>query len=207
MKLAYAAALAFVPLTALSITAAPLAAQSGDLEKVSQHLRAVDSMTADFSQTDRKGKVLTGTLTMKRPGKARFQYQKGVPLLLVSDGKALTLIDYQVNQVQRWPIGDSPLSVLLDPNANMSKFAKIMPSSDSNTVLVQAKDPKKPQYGVITLAFTRSASAPGGLTLQGWVAIDSQNNRTKVVLSNQRFNVPVSDQAFKYKDPRPAGRR
>lgn len=207
MKFRYAALLALAPISVAPFVAPPLAAQSGDLAKVTEHLRAVDTMTANFSQQDRKGKVLTGTLTMKRPGKARFQYEKGVPLLLVSDGKALTLIDYQVNQVQRWPISDLPLSVLLDPNANMAKYAKQVPSGDPKVVLVQAKDPKRPQYGVITLAFTRNASAPAGLMLQGWVAIDSQNNRTRVTLSGQRFNVPVSDQAFKYKDPRPANRR
>lgn len=207
MKFRYAALLALAPLSVAPFVTPPLVAQSGDLAKVTEHLRAVDTMTANFSQQDRKGKVLTGTLTMKRPGKARFQYEKGVPLLLVSDGKALTLIDYQVNQVQRWPISDSPLSVLLDPNANMAKYAKQVPSGDPNVVLVQAKDPKRPQYGVITLAFTRNASAPAGLMLQGWVAIDSQNNRTRVTLSGQRFNVPVSDQAFKYKDPRPVNRR
>lgn len=207
MKFSYAATLALAPLVAFAVSSGPVAAQSGDLERVTQHLRGVSSMTANFSQTDRKNKTLTGTLTMKRPGKIRFQYQQGVPLLLVADGKALTFIDYQVNQVQRWPIGDSPLSVLLDPNANMAKFAKVVASGDANIVLVQAKDPKKPQYGVITLAFTRNASAPSGLMLQGWVATDSQNNRTRVSLSNQRFNVAVSDQAFKYKDPRPANRR
>ena len=28
--------------------------------------------------------------------------------------------------------------------------------------------------------------------LQGWVALDAQNNRTTIRLSNQRFNAPVS---------------
>src|SRR3546814_1538988 len=67
-------------------------------------------MIADFAQTDRNGQTLTGRLTIKQPGKIRFQYQKGVPLLIVGDGKALTMIDYEVRQVQRWPIGNSPRS-------------------------------------------------------------------------------------------------
>jgi outer membrane lipoprotein-sorting protein len=31
-------------------------------------------MTANFSQTGRGGQTLNGVLTMKRPGKVRFQY-------------------------------------------------------------------------------------------------------------------------------------
>ena len=182
--------------------AVPAAAQSDDLSRVTQHLTAAKSMTANFVQTDRGGKTLTGALSMKRPGKIRFQYQKGVPILLVADGKALTYIDYSVKQVQRWPVGDSPLSVLIDPNANMARFAKVVPSSDPNVVLVLAKDPKRPQYGAITLAFDRAANAPGGLMLSGWVVLDSQNNRTSVRLSNQRYNVDVSDRTFTWSDPR-----
>ena len=85
-------------------TSPALAAPSPDLAAVSAHLRAVDTMVADFTQTDRSGATLKGTLTLKRPGKIRFQYQKGVPLLVVGDGRALTMIDYQVRQVSRWPI-------------------------------------------------------------------------------------------------------
>ena len=46
-----------------------------------------------------------------------------------------------------------------------------------------------------------SAAAPGGLLLQGWTAIDAQNKRTKVTLSNQRYNVAVPESAFTFKEP------
>lgn len=178
-----------------------------DLTAVSAHLKAVQTMTADFAQTDRAGKVLTGQLTLKRPGKIRFQYQEGVPILIVGDGKALTFIDYSVKQVSRWPIGNSPLGVLLDPTKDLTRFARIIDAGDSRLVLAEARDPQHPEYGAITLAFAREPGAPAGLRLQGWVALDAQNNRTSVRLTNQRFNVPVSDGAFAWRDPRPMGRR
>ncbi len=37
-------------------------------------------------------------------------------MLIVGDGRALTFIEYDVRDVQRWPINDSPLSVLLNPD-------------------------------------------------------------------------------------------
>ena len=197
-------ALVAVPLAFLS---PPAIAAPEDLDKVSAHLQQVGSMTAAFVQTDRKGKTLTGQLTMKRPGKVRFQYQKGVPLLIVGDGKALTVIDYQVRQVQRWPVGKSPLGVLLNPAKNIASVAKVLPATDARIVLVQARDPKRPEFGTLTLAFERNAAAPAGLMLQGWVSLDAQNNRTTVRLSNQRYNVAVADTAFRWTDPRrPLGR-
>lgn len=195
---------AIVPLAL--IAAAPAAAQAGDLAAVQSYLRGVTTMTADFTQTDRSGKVLTGTLTWKQPGNIRFQYEKGVPLLIVAEGGALTFIDYQVRQVQRWPIRNSPLGVLLDPSRDLSRFASVAPG-DPRLLTVEARDPKHPEYGRITLVFARQAGAPAGLTLQGWVALDSQNNRTTVRLSNQRYGVAVAGNAFRWTDPRRSARR
>ena len=160
-------------------------------------------MTADFAQTGQNGRTLTGKLTLARPGKIRFQYQPGVPLLVVSDGRALFVVDYQVAQVSRWPVRSTPLGVLLDPERDPSRFARVLPSADPNRLLVEAKDPKHPEYGVMTLSFRKSADGPAGLILEGWTVLDAQNNRTTVQLSGQRFNVPVSDNSFRFRDPRP----
>lgn len=182
------------------------ATPQNDLARVSAYIRAVTTMTAGFAQTDRNGQTLTGVLTLKQPGKIRFEYQKGVPLLIVGDGKALTVIDYEVRQVQRWPIGHSPLGALTDPSRDIGKFGKIVQTGDPNILTIEARDPKRPEFGTITLVFNRKASAPAGLQLYGWVAKDAQNNRTAVRLSNQIYGAPVADSAFKWRDPRPVGR-
>ena len=191
-----------IPLSLVAI-ASPALAQTGDLAAVSTHLKAVTTMTAAFAQTDRAGKTINGQLTLKRPGKIRFQYEKPVPLLIVGDGSALTFIDYSVKQVQRWPIKNSPLGILLDPSRDITKFARVIPATDPRLIVLDARDAKHPEYGTITLAFSRVASGPGGLMLQGWVALDAQGNRTSVKLSGQQFNVAVSDEAFRWRDPRP----
>jgi outer membrane lipoprotein-sorting protein len=188
---------------ALVAASAPAQAPSAGLAAVSAHLKAVTTMTANFTQTDRSGRTLSGVLTLKRPGKIRFQYQQGVPLLVVADGKSLNVIDYQVAQVSRWPIGNSPLSVLLDAEQDLARFAKVIDSGDPRVLLVSARDPKRPEFGTITIAFARIASAPQGLMLQGWTVLDAQNNRSTIKLSNQRFNGAISDQAFRWRDPRP----
>ena len=184
-----------------------VAAAPSPLDQVSAHLHAVQTMTASFTQTDRNGRVLTGTLTLKRPGHVRFEYQPSAKLLIVGDGSALTMVDYAVNQVSRWPVGDSPLSVLLNRDVDIGRFAKSVPSENPEMLLVQARDPKHPEFGTITIAFTKRAGAPAGLMLEGWTVLDAQNNRSTVRLSNQRFNAPISDKAFRWNDPRPKGPR
>jgi outer membrane lipoprotein-sorting protein len=200
-------ALAAAPLALAGLTMPAVAqAQQDPLVQVNAYIRAVTTMTADFSQTDRSGRTVTGELTLKQPGKIRFQYQKGVPMLIVGDGKALTLIDYEVRQVQRWPIGNSPLGALLDPSRDLSKYGRVVQTGDPNVLSIEARDPKRPEYGTITMIFQRRAGAPAGLELYGWVALDSQNNRTSVRLTNLKYGVPVADSAFRWTDPRPRGR-
>ena len=200
-------ALLFAPVALMAT--APTTAQSSSerLARVVQHMKAVGTMSANFTQTDRSGQTLTGKLLLKRPGQVRFEYQKDVPLLIVADGRALTLIDYEVKQVQRWPIRNSPLAALLDPGQDLARFGKIVPSSTDDVISVEVRDAKRPEFGTITMIFVGKPGAPGGLTLNGWVALDSKNNRTSLRLSNITYNGAIAKNAFTWKDPRPVRKK
>jgi outer membrane lipoprotein-sorting protein len=197
-------ALAFVltplALAGLAVPAPAIAQARLGLAGVEAHLRAVSTMTASFSQRGRNGQTLTGTLTLKRPGKIRFDYGRSANMLIVGDGHALNFIDYDVGQRQRWPIGDSPLSVLLDPDQDLSRFAHVV-REDDQVLLVEARDPRRREFGTLTLAFAKVPGAPAGLMLQGWNLLDAQSNLTTVRLSDQRYNVPVADSAFRFRLP------
>ena len=202
-----ALALLAAPVTLAAVAPAPVVAQANNgLTQVQAHLRAVNTMTARFSQTDRRGRTLNGNLTLKRPGKIRFDFGRSANMLIVGDGRALTFVDFDVRDVQRWPINDSPLSVLLNPNQDLSRFSRVV-RNDAQVLMIEARDPRRREFGTITIAFAKVPSAPAGLMLQGWNMIDAQNNRTNIRLSGQRFNVPVADSAFRYTDPRRRGPR
>jgi len=194
---------ALAPVAIVATVAAPTAAApSAELKAVEASLAATQSMTADFLQTNGKGQQLAGTLSLKRPGKIRFAYGGGVNMLLVADGKRLSFIDYDVGQKSSWNIANSPLSVLLAPKPDLNRIARVLPSQDPRILLVRARDARRPEFGTIILAFVKSGSAPGGLLLEGWTAIDAQNKRTTVKLDNQRFNVAVPESAFTYAEPK-----
>jgi outer membrane lipoprotein-sorting protein len=185
---------------ALVIVAVPAAAdESADMAKLKAHIAGVHTMTANFQQIDSRGHAATGKMQLERPGKVRFEYGSG-DLLLVANGKTLTLIDYQVGQKSSWPLGRTPLGVLLSNSPDLKGRAQVVPSSNPNVVSVRARDPS--QYGSLTLVFLRSGSAPGGLQLYGWTAIDGQNRRTTVKLSDVRYNGAVPDSAFSYAEPK-----
>jgi hypothetical protein len=82
---AFALSVAPLGLVAVALPAPAIAQGQAGLAEVQAHLRAVSSMTANFAQTDRRGRTLNGNLALKRPGKIRFQYN-GVKMLVVADG-------------------------------------------------------------------------------------------------------------------------
>ena len=187
-------------LPAAIVAAAPAAAaESPDLARLKAHLTAVQTMTANFAQTDAKGRTDSGTLQLKRPGRVRFEYSGG-DLLLVADGSRLSFLDYQVGQKSSWPLGRTPLGPLLSGSPDFNGKAEILPSADARVVVARARNAG--QYGQLTLAFLRNPSAPGGLQLYGWTAIDPQNHRTTVKLSDVRYNVAVPDSAFIFAEPK-----
>lgn len=201
-----ALALIAIPVGAAVAPVAVHAQPAAGLAQVQAHLRAVQTMTASFTQTDQRGRTLSGTLTIKRPGRIRFDYGRSANMLIVADGRALTFLDYEVGQQQRWPINDSPLSVLLNPNQDLARFARVV-QNDRQLLLIEARDPRRREFGIITIRFAKSAGAPGGLMLQGWNTRDAQNNHTSVSLSGQRFNMPVANSVFTYRNPTRRGPR
>lgn len=200
-------AVMFAPVALVMTMPSSAQSQSDKMTRVVAHMKAVGTMTASFTQTDRNGGNLSGKLLLKRPGQVRFEYQKGVPLLIVGDGRALTMIDYEVKQVQRWPIRNSPLAALLDPGQDLARYGKLVPTSTDDVISVEVRDTKRPEYGTITMVFVKQPGAPAGLTLNGWVALDSKNNRTSIRLGNVKYNGSIANSAFTWKDPRPVRRK
>lgn len=195
---------ALAPVAIVATAAPAVAADNPDLARVSAHIRSVETMTADFVQTDGRGRSAAGSLQMKRPGRIRFQYGSG-DLLLVADGKRLWYLDYQVGQKNSWDLNKTPLGILLSANPDLKHVARIQPNKDNRIVVVRAADSGHPEFGTLILAFLRSSSAPGGLQLYGWTAIDAQNKKTTVHLSNVRYNVAVPESAFTFKTPTKRG--
>lgn len=196
------AALSLVAATpAMAVATANSAAQ---IDQAVAALRGIETLRANFVQrSDATGQQVTGVLSLKRPGKIRFQYQRGYPVLIISDGKALTIVDSEVKQTQRWPIGKSPLGALLNPTRDVAQYGSLLPSLDANVTNIRVADREHPEYGVMVLSFAHKPGAPGGLELVGWQTVDAQNRRTTIILSGHQYGVALGDDLFRYLDVRP----
>jgi outer membrane lipoprotein-sorting protein len=191
-----------VPLFLLAL-ATPASATS--LADIAVSLKGTTSLAADFTQAGADGRVLAGKLWLARPGKVRFQYEKA-PMLLVGDGRTLSFIDYEVKQVSQWPVRRTPLQILLAAEPDLAPIARIT-ADTADGVEIAARDPKRPEFGTLSIRFVRSAAAPGGLALSGWTALDAQGGRSEVRLTNVRYGASLAGVSFGFVDPRKDGPR
>lgn len=199
----------FLAVLALAMSAIHAPAAATTLVDVQKALAATTSMSANFVQTAADGRQARGTMLLKRPGRIRFDYGKGSNLLVVSNGKRLSFVDYKVSQVSEWPVKSTPLGVLLDPTADLARVARIVPQAENpmpGQVAVAAQDPKRADLGRILFFLAPDGDAPGGLRLTGWRVTDAQSNLTTVELSEIRFGTEIPESAFTFRDPRPRNR-
>lgn len=204
LALGAAALLCVAPPLAMASPAnlVPAAGSASDLREAVAALRDIATLRADFTQTDANGQRVSGVLSIKRQGKIRFQYAPGYPMLIVSDGRALTMLDTELHQMQRWPIANSPLGALLDPARDVTRYGTVLPSFEADTLAIEVRDRAHPEYGVLTLVFLRKASAPGGLELVSWVSQDAQSRHTIIRLSNHRYGGPLDEALFRVTNPK-----
>lgn len=181
-----------------AVAADQAAAKDDVLRGIERYLNDVQSMEADFIQQAPDGVVTEGKLSLERPGKLRFEYKGDIPLLVVSDGSTLTFVDYDVKQVTRWPIGETPLGILVARNIDLtSDLDTTVTRGPDKLIRVKVVDPKRADQGFMTLIFEDRP-----LALRAWEVTDPQGFETKVTILNPVYNTDIADALFTYKDPR-----
>ncbi|MCP5361858.1 MAG: outer membrane lipoprotein carrier protein LolA [Hyphomicrobiales bacterium] len=82
---------------------------AADILKAEAWLNQMKTLQTRFMQTDPgQGMVSQGTLTMSRPGNARWEYLEPTHILVLVTGKDVIYYDYELDQISygdstRWP--------------------------------------------------------------------------------------------------------
>ena len=188
--------------TGATVLAAPaFAARQLSLDEISNYLRRLGTVRANFAQLTDDGHRSNGTLYMQRPGRARFEYSDQDVLMMASGGQ-VGIFDGGSNsrRAERYPLSRTPLHLFLERNPNLADRSMVYRTSYANGLTsVFARDPKNPSYGSIELRFE---SDP--IRLKEWVVTDGTGSRTKVALGQmQEVNaIPSSLFSITYEEQR-----
>ena len=178
--------------------AAPAAAQpltpadARDLARISNYLNATETLQGSFVQVDPDAVVSEGQFYMRRPGRLRFEYAPPDPALVIADGFWVGVIDQRDGSLDRYPLSETPLNLLLKENVDLRSEGAVRSIERSEgQMAVTAVDTARPEQGEIVMVFSDNP-----LELRQWVVVDAQGQRTTVALRDMRTNVSIPAARF-----------
>lgn len=177
----------------LMLSAAPALAEKLSLGEISSYLNKLKTAQAQFTQINDDGTISTGTIYIKRPGRARFEYNPPTDALVVVGGQQVAVFDGKSNAgPSQYPLKQTPLSVILARKVDLGRARMVTGHDyDGTATTVTAQDPANPQYGNIQLMFT------GGPTeLRQWVITDNAGAKTTVILGELKTGGQLRESLF-----------
>ena len=166
--------------------------------KATAYLQDLASVTGRFDQTDPSGAHSTGTLSMQRPGKARFAYDRPMDMTIVSDGRTVALWDGRLKSYQKAPLSRTPLNLLLAQQIRLDRGVDIARvDTTAEGFAITAVDAHHKALGRIIIYF---ADRP--VALKGWSIIDTQGRTTRVRLGSLSARSGLDPALFVLADPR-----
>ena len=193
----------FLALTFLSLPLA--AAPAGGVARMHAFLDDVHSLKADFTQVVldvnlKQVKQSNGTLTIKRPGRFRWDYLKPNAEVIVADGKRLWLYDVDLQQVTVKPLNDtlaaSP-AVLLSGSNDVEKSFSIEDQGEKDGLAWVDLKPKvkDTDFEDVRLGFK-------GDDITVMELKDNLGDTTRISFDRLQRNIEVSDDTFKFTPPK-----
>lgn len=181
-------------LAAACLTLAALPAKAEiSVSAISNYLNSFRTAAAEFTQVNSDGSISTGELSLRRPGRARFDYDEPNKSLVIAGGGQVAVFDPVSNTApEQYPLSQTPLSLILADNVNLGRSGMVVRhGGDATQTAITLQDPENPGYGNIQLIFT-----PSPVTLRQWVITDDSGAETTVILGDMVTEVSLGASLF-----------
>ncbi len=169
----------------------------------------IKDFTASFTQIYEGGVLRrkaseSGTVSVKKPGKMRWDYTSPEKKLFVSDGQTMFLYFPNEKQVMKNAVPDQDQAtsavLFLMGKGNITRdFNVRWAEGGSDTTYRLRLDPKTRQTEYDWLEITADRES---LRIVGLTAADAQGGRSSFTFSNFKENVGLADKMFQFTIPR-----
>jgi outer membrane lipoprotein carrier protein len=186
---------------------APVAlAQGGDaVGRVEAYLATVSTLSADFSQVvrNRDGQIVdraSGKLSLSRPDRFRWDYQKPYLQTIVADGKQLWLYDSDLEQVTvralEQGLGSTPAMLLSGSGKVGDAFASSAVQRQGDWTWYRlAPKQQGSDFDQVSLAFDRKGE------LAAMELRDKLGQTTVIEFGSLKRNVALDQRLFRFEPP------
>jgi outer membrane lipoprotein-sorting protein len=173
--------------------ALPAWARTLSVGEISAYLNSFRTARAEFTQINADGSISTGELSLRRPGRARFDYDPPNDGLVIAGGGQVAIFDPVGNtRPEQYPLSRTPLSLILAENVNLGRSGMVVAhGGDGTATSITLQDPANPQHGNIQLRLTSEPVA-----LRQWVITDDTGAATTVILGDMATNAGLGAGLF-----------
>jgi len=192
-------------ITLLAIGFANGAWADGGRAKLDEFFTQMDTMQANFTQqvVDDKGKEKqssSGTVSLSRPGKFRWEYSAPDKHEIVADGKNVWIYDVDLDQVTVKPtskaLPSAPVGMLLQKQPVDKQFAVQEMDADGSALEWFRLTPHHKDSD-----FTTMDLGVGGAGIQEMILNDKFGQQTYIKFQNMRTNVNIDPSRFTFTPP------
>jgi outer membrane lipoprotein-sorting protein len=174
-----------------------------ELDAISAYLNSIVTLKGGFLQVEPDGNVAEGTVYISKPGRMRFEYKPPVPTLVVSDGSTVAVANTRLNTVDRYPLFETPLSLILSKTIDIRHSANLVSiEHQGGQFLIHLRGNQAHTKANITLTF-----AEPQYELLQWMVVDDQGLSTTVALRNLQAGAVLSPTLFVLPDKSAAPRK
>jgi len=196
---------AMLPSAAAAVPAADAALAQALLRRVEQHHAHTSDLVARFSQSYRSGMLgreITerGVVSVKRPGRMRWEYKDPEPKLFVSDGRTFYFYVPADKQV-----------IVSEQDEQRSLAARLLSGKGGLAEEFDVTLESPPEEGVVRLKLVPRREQPDvqrafldvepSGRIRSILLDDVQGNRTRFRFESVRENVGLRDELFRFQTP------
>ncbi|HUO89758.1 MAG TPA: outer membrane lipoprotein carrier protein LolA [Rhizomicrobium sp.] len=177
-------------------------ADAAELDRLSAYLNGITTLKGGFLQISPNGEQSEGTFYISKPGRMRFEYKPPTPTLLVADGHTVAVANTRLHTIDRYPLSDTPLGVILNNDVDIRHNPALMGiEHQQGSLLVRLRSTANRTNSDITLVFTEPE-----FELRQWTVVDNQGLSTTVALRDQEPGAVLAPSLFILPDKNPFAR-
>lgn len=175
------------------VLALPAMAEKIPLPEISRYLNDLKSASGAFTQINDDQSISEGKISIKRPGRIRFDYDPPDASLVIAGGGQVAIFDPKSNAPpEQFPLSRTPLSLILAERVNLNRSNMVVGHSEDGTAtVVRVQDPEHPEYGNMELKFTANP-----VQLRQWVITNDVGDQTTVILRELDTSVSLRARLF-----------
>jgi outer membrane lipoprotein-sorting protein len=156
------------------------AKQTAIVQTLTTYFNQMGDSKGEFTQTSSDGKRLRGRIFIKRPTRFRFEYRPPSRQIIISDGTNMAVQDLDLNTDDRWSLDQTPFRIVMRKDVDLLRDAKILDVGETDDrYYVALMDKAADARGKLKMFFLKQPA----VELKEWVTTDSQNQDTKVELT------------------------